>query len=24
VANKRARIVWALLTSHQDYQLATG
>ena len=24
VANKNARIVWALLTSHQDYQLATG
>src|SRR5256885_3066953 len=24
VANKHARIVWALLTSHQDYQLATG
>ena len=23
VANKNARIVWALLTSHQDYQLAT-
>jgi transposase len=24
VANKNARMVWALLTSHQDYQLATG
>jgi transposase len=24
VANKNARLVWALLTSHQDYQLATG
>ncbi len=24
VANKQARMVWALLTSHQDYQLATG
>jgi transposase len=24
VANKNARIVWALLTSHQDYQLATN
>jgi len=24
VANKNARIVWALLTSHQDSQLATG
>jgi transposase len=24
VANKNARIVWALLTHHQDYQLATG
>src|SRR5713101_5592760 len=24
VANKNARIVWALLTSHQDYQLTTG
>ena len=24
VANKNAQIVWALLTSHQDYQLATG
>ena len=24
VANKNARIVWALLTSHQDYQPATG
>jgi transposase len=24
VANKKARIVWALLTSHQDYELATG
>src|SRR5262249_34482557 len=24
VANKHARIVWALLTSHQDSQLATG
>src|SRR5216683_4755849 len=24
VANKHARMVWALLTSHQDYQLATG
>jgi transposase len=24
VANKNARIVWALLTSHQDYQLATS
>jgi Transposase IS116/IS110/IS902 family len=23
VANKNARIVWALLTSHQDYQPAT-
>jgi len=23
VAKKNARIVWALLTSHQDYQLAT-
>jgi transposase len=24
VANKNARIVWALLTRHQDYQPATG
>jgi hypothetical protein len=24
VANKNARIVWALLTSHQDYQPATS
>jgi transposase len=24
VANKNARIVWALLTSHQDYQLVQG
>ena len=24
VANKNVRIVWALLTSHQDYQLAPG
>jgi transposase len=24
VANKNARMVWALLTSHQDYQLTTG
>ena len=24
VANKHARIVWALLTHHQDYQLAAG
>jgi transposase len=24
VANKHARIVWALLTSHQDYQPATS
>ncbi len=24
VANKNARIVWALLTSHQDYQPVTG
>jgi transposase len=24
VANKNARIVWALVTSHQDYQLTTG
>ena len=24
VANKNARIVWALLTHHQDDQLATG
>ncbi len=24
VANKNARIVWALLASHQDYQLTTG
>jgi transposase len=24
IANKNARIVWALLTSHQDYQPATG
>ncbi len=24
VANKNARIVWALLTHHQDYQLAAG
>ena len=24
IANKNARIVWALLTRHQDYQLATG
>jgi hypothetical protein len=24
VAHKHARMVWALWTSHQDYQLATG
>ena len=24
IANKHARIVWALLTSHQAYELAKG